>query len=136
SLFTRSGHRALTRAQNIHVLLVAIPRRQGAAHASCCCDAPVVDPRASPMGALLTSGCALPNTRRERWIPQTDVTISTSRGRSDAGGDGASGTWMCRGRACGQGRLPERGAIPTRGAAAPPEASWRLRGGDLSLRSR
>src|SRR5690606_35469934 len=41
SLFTRSGHRALTRAQNIHVLLVATPGRQDAAHRSCCCDASV-----------------------------------------------------------------------------------------------
>src|SRR5690606_9612510 len=43
-------------------------------------------------------------------------------------GGGASGTWMCRGRECGQGCLPERCATPARGAAAHPElrAPWEV----------
>src|SRR5690606_15377873 len=39
SLFARSGRPALTRAQNIHVLLSAIPGRQGAAPRRSRCDA-------------------------------------------------------------------------------------------------
>src|SRR5690606_26394621 len=35
SLFARSGHPVLTRAQDIHVLLAATPGRQGAAHPLC-----------------------------------------------------------------------------------------------------
>src|SRR5690606_804241 len=40
-LFARSGHPAPTRAQNIHVLLVAAPTRQCAAHRDWCSDASV-----------------------------------------------------------------------------------------------
>src|SRR5690606_18138227 len=79
--------------------------------------------RATGAALLELLGCALRAGFQEHWNAQTEALTSTSRGRSDAGGDGASGTWMCRGRECGQGRLPERGAIPARGAAAPPEAA-------------
>src|SRR5690606_17332146 len=41
SLFVRSGHPALTHAQNIHVLLFATPGRQGTAHCDWCCDVPM-----------------------------------------------------------------------------------------------
>src|SRR5690606_16753599 len=41
SLSARSGHPALTHAQNIHVLLPAIPGRQGTAHCDWCCDASI-----------------------------------------------------------------------------------------------
>src|SRR5690606_21169203 len=88
SLFARSGHPVLTRAQNIHVLLVAIPGRQGAAHCDCCHDAPV--------GAFL------------------ETTSVTARWSSRGGGCGKQRMDALR-RRVSHGWLTEPGSNPRRG---------------------